>query len=106
MVWINGPFPCGEWPDLKIAMDLLVHMFEGDERAVADSGYRGHLEYFDVPWRYLDNLEQRIRKALARARHETINRRFKQWKCMKDVWRHSLELHGIASMLLPMWSNS
>ena len=77
IVWINGPFPCGEWPDLKIAKDSLVHMFVEDERAVADNGYRGYSEWFDIPWKYLDNIHQRIRKALVRAHHETINRRFK-----------------------------
>ena len=49
IVWINGPFPCGEWPDLNIAMASVVHMLEGDERIVADSGYHGHPEYFDTP---------------------------------------------------------
>jgi hypothetical protein len=23
-VWINGPFPCGSWPDLRIARNALV----------------------------------------------------------------------------------
>lgn len=96
IVWINGPFPCGEWPDLKIALTDLVYMFEGDERAVADGGYRGHPIYFDTPWRVLDNIYQSSRKALARARHETINRRIKQWRCMKEQWRHGLEKHGLA----------
>ena len=95
IVWVNGPFPCGAWPDLKIAMDSLVYMFEGDERAVADNGYKGHPEFFDIPWKHLDNYEQRTRKALARARHETVNGRFKDWKCLKEVWRHALEKHGI-----------
>ena len=27
IVWLNGPFPCGEFPDLKIAKMELVHMF-------------------------------------------------------------------------------
>ena len=42
IVWINGPFPCGEWPDLKIALSSLVHMFEEDECEIADNGYRGY----------------------------------------------------------------
>ena len=25
IVWINGPFPCGSWPDLKIARHCLIH---------------------------------------------------------------------------------
>ena len=49
IVWINGPFPCGEWSDLKIALEAFVYMFEGDERVVADKGYQGHPLYFDTP---------------------------------------------------------
>jgi hypothetical protein len=32
-------------------------------------------------------------KALARARHENINGCFKVWRCLKERWRHPLELH-------------
>ena len=96
IVWINGPYPCGEWPDLKIALlGGLVDMFVGDERAVADKGYRGYLQYFDVPWRHLDNPQQIRRKQLARARHETVNGRFKKWRALKAVWRHDLLKHGM-----------
>ena len=98
IVWINGPFPCGGWPDLKIALNDLVHMFVGDERAVADSGYKGHEHYFDTPWRFLDTDYQKSRKALARARHECNNRRFKQWRILKEVFRHNVVKHGCVFM--------
>ncbi|CAB9530981.1 unknown protein [Seminavis robusta] len=94
IVWINGPFPCGEWVDIAISLSSLVHMFEGDERAVADKGYRGYPQFFDCPWRHLDNQQQTSRKALARARHECVNRRLKEWSCLLQRWRHSLDKHG------------
>ena len=95
IVWINGPFAPGDWPDLVLALEGgLVHMFEGDERAVADKGYRGWPEYFDVPWEHLDSAEAKSRKALARARHECTNRKFKEWKVLKEVFRHDLALHA------------
>ena len=93
-MWVNGPFPPGDWPDLTIALEDLVYMFEGGERAVADKGYRGHPLYFDVPWRFLDNVMQKVRKALASSRHETINRRFKQSDVLKEVFRHDITDHG------------
>ena len=95
IVWMNGPFPCGEWNDLAIALSSLVHMFEGDERAIADKGYRGHPEFLDTPWTYLDNIHQKARKSLARARHECVNRRFKEWSCLKDLFRHDVCKHGV-----------
>ena len=94
IVWLNGPFPCGEFPDLKIAKMELVHMFEGDERAVADNGYRGYPEWFDIPWKHLDTVEQKTRKSLARARHETVNGRFKGWRILGERFRHDLCKHG------------
>ena len=39
-------------------------------------------------------------KQLARARHETINRRIKQWNCMSRVWRHEKDRHGTAFMAI------
>ena len=95
IVWINGPFPPGDWPDVNIALCELVLMLEGDERVVADSGYRGYSQFFDTPWRYLDNEHQKRRKQIVRARHETINRRFKEWKILKEVFRHAVEKHGV-----------
>ncbi|CAB9523220.1 unknown protein [Seminavis robusta] len=106
IVWINGPFPCGEWVDIAISLSSLVHMFEGDERAVADKGYRGYPQYFDCPWRHLDNQQQTSRKALARARHECVNRRLKEWSCLLQRWRHSLDKHGKMAMLWPTLCSS
>ncbi len=94
IVWVNGPFPCGKWSDLKIALEDLVYMFQGNETAVADRGYRGHPIYFDVP-RNANTLQHAVQMALARARHECVNRRFKQWQCMQQRWRHRLAKHGV-----------
>ena len=44
IVWVNGPFCCGRWPDIKIAKKHLVKRLDRHERVIADSGYRngGH----------------------------------------------------------------
>ncbi len=47
-VWASGGMPCGEWTDLKIAMDLYVG-FAGNEITLADKGYR-RKEYFKQPY--------------------------------------------------------
>ena len=31
--------------------------------------------------------------SVCRARHETINRRFKQWQALSQVWRHDRSKH-------------
>ena len=39
IVWINGPFPCGQWPDLKIVRHALMGVLLDGEKAEADMGY-------------------------------------------------------------------
>jgi hypothetical protein len=39
IVWIHGPFPCREWPDIRIARDALIPSLDEDEMYVADKGY-------------------------------------------------------------------
>jgi hypothetical protein len=34
-VWINGPFPCGSWPDLIIARNALVDALDAGEYYLA-----------------------------------------------------------------------
>jgi len=92
IVWINGPFMCGAWNDLRIARDSLHGYLLPGEQYVADGGYRN--PYARTP-NGLNNDEQRM-YALARARHETVNWRFKVFKCMQDEWRHSHVKHGQA----------
>jgi len=40
-VWVLGPFPCGDWPDISIFWFGLKHMLEEFERVEADDGYTG-----------------------------------------------------------------
>lgn len=40
IVWMHGGYPCGEWPDLKIARESYVHMLHPKERSIADKGYK------------------------------------------------------------------
>ena len=40
IVWINGPFPCGRYPDLNIFCLGLKHMLLEWEMVEADGGYR------------------------------------------------------------------
>ena len=94
IVWINGPFPCGAWPDLRIARDSLVGILEPGEFYIADGGYYDGYNYAITPTGY-HYYSDRVR-ALIRARHETINRRLKQWKALSHRWRHSIEKHSMA----------
>ena len=39
IVWINGPNPCGQWPDLRILRNALMGELLDGERVEADLGY-------------------------------------------------------------------
>jgi hypothetical protein len=95
LVWINGPFPCGHWPDLKIFRHALIFELQDGEKVEADKGYRGEPEHINTPNSniFLNDIGKR-QKALARTRHETINKRFKQWNCLSRTFRHRLSMHG------------
>ena len=41
IVWINGPFQCGCFPDITIFQDALMHELLEGERVEADDGYIG-----------------------------------------------------------------
>lgn len=48
-VWINGPFPCGSWPDLRIARNALVDALDPGEYYLADGGYRDGNQWSVTP---------------------------------------------------------
>ena len=77
IVHYNGPFICGSWPDLRIARLKLHKMLPIGEYYLCDDGYRCKyspgITKRDIPATEL-NLKTSIM-----AKHESINRRFKQW---------------------------
>jgi hypothetical protein len=62
---------------------------DDNEMVEADNGYRGQYDKIRTPVDYLTPQERR-RKKWARARHETVNKHFKQFGCLKQVYRHGL----------------
>ena len=92
IVWVNGPFPAGEWPDRKIAQAGINHHLDDNECYVGDGGYYDGWQWAETPTGY-NNHEQKM-YAMARARHETVNRQFKQFGCLSNTYRHKLQKHG------------
>ena len=92
LVWWNGPWRCGSNPDLAIFRRSLRQSLLLDERVIADKGYRGE------PRVWLPSEGSAIQieaHRLIRARHESFNKRLKQWGCLKQVWRHQLSDHHL-----------
>lgn len=91
IVWIYGPFPAGAWPDISIFRLALILELGAGEKVEADRGYVGESRIrtpvYGGPESYRDQ------QSTVRARHETANRRFKQWNILSRVFRHDLEKH-------------
>lgn len=96
IVWIHGPFPAGAWSDITIFRHALINQLEEGERVEADLGYRGEApRYIKIPdARNRDEVERM--RAIVRLRHETVNKRIKQFACMKQVFRHEINMHSAA----------
>ena len=94
IVWINGPYPAGQWPDLSISRDGLNQALGRREMFVADGGYSDSHGWSFTPTGY--NTRQQRMFAVARARHETVNRYFKVFGAFRNQWRHHRRKHGIA----------
>ena len=68
VVWIYGPFPCSS---------NLKNRLAPREKSEADNGHQGEPTVVRTPNTTVSDPDKRA-KTRARARHETINKRFKQ----------------------------
>ena len=94
MCWVNGPFPAGSNSDLEIFRSGLMTYLEEFERVEANDGYIGEAPLkVRCPKCITTPLERKEMMAVVRMRHETVDRRMKQWRCLKDVFRHGLDFH-------------
>ncbi|KAF0738930.1 hypothetical protein Ae201684_005301 [Aphanomyces euteiches] len=91
IVWAHGGVPCGSWPDLRLARDAFCSFVGPNEMTLADRGYCDP-RYFIYPRPGRDDVR---RQKEVMARHETCNRRLKQFRVLGGVFRHQLYLHPI-----------
>ena len=92
IIWVNGPYPAGEYNDLQITRLGLLDALDHDEYFLADGGYHDSGGRAITPsgyWTFVDR-----QQATARARHETCNSRFKDWGILTQTFHHSIDLHG------------
>ena len=95
LVWINGPFPAGAFPDVTIFCSCLAHKLGEDKHVEADDGYIGEAPHkVKCPGSVSNPLENEHMQACTRMRQETINMRIKQWEICKQTYRHDISQHG------------
>jgi len=94
IVWTNGPFAPGENPDISTFRRALKQMLlRAGEKAQADVGCRGERQTAIIP-NICDPPRLKQLKDDVRARHETVNKRLKQFGCLKKVLRHKIGCHS------------
>lgn len=89
IVWKNGGYPCGDFPDLKLAREAYVFCVGEGEKTLADRGYRDS-KFFILPNQTNTVLHNNIM-----SRHETVNKRIRHFKILRDVFRHKLHTHPL-----------
>lgn len=87
--WVNGPFSCGEYPDLKIFKNNLKHHLSQIEEVLKYKRY--------IDERCVHIIEESSPKVSAelRARHGCINGRIMAFGVINDCFRHHIEEHGM-----------
>ena len=89
--WAFGGYPAGT-NDLTMARNGILQVLPAGEMIIADKGYRGEPTKIIAPIEG-DNSNFNREHKLIMARHEHINKRVKDFKCMSDTWRHGWESH-------------
>ncbi len=92
--WISGPHQAGINNDLDIFRASLATFLEPFERVEADDGYVGEAP-LRVKCPASVTIEKERLKVMnrVRSRQETINKRFKQWGILQQVYRNNLIHH-------------
>mmetsp|Transcript_20385 Transcript_20385/g.20654 ORF Transcript_20385/g.20654 Transcript_20385/m.20654 type:complete len:176 (-) Transcript_20385:90-617(-) len=97
IVWVHGPFPCGDYNDITIFRSALLHELDENERVECDDGYGGEAPSFcKIPKKQknYDDDDKLIMRGLVRSRQETVNKRLKQFNCLKVPFRHDVIYHA------------
>jgi DDE superfamily endonuclease len=93
IVAYNGPFAPKTNPDITIFRWGLKRMLGVGEKVLCDKGYRGDSRAC-TPY-HAQNKHHRKAMSVARARHETVNRRLKVWKALRNSFRHHRSKHSL-----------
>lgn len=95
IVWLNGPFEPGIWNDISIFRSALLGELEEGERVEADDGYSGEApRHVKCPCSIAQRDDTDEMQSIVRRRHETVNKRFKQFGVLKQLYRHDIRDHG------------
>ena len=96
IVWVNGPFPCGQYNDLTIFMEFgMKDNLEEGERVECDDGYGGADPEFAKSKSGIFHPKMSKKTCnIVCARQESANKRIKQFAALSGVFRHDMTKHS------------
>ena len=84
---------------IQIFRHALKNLLEEGERVEADDGYIGEAPKYVLCPKAIRSIKVTRRRAqLAqriRSRQETVNKRFKQFACLNEIFRHRVQCHSM-----------
>lgn len=89
IVWVNGPFACGDMRDIDIFRGWIKQELYEGEMVLADHGYPDHTCCAQIHGR-----SKRESKTFL-SRHESCNGRIKNFYSMSTNFRHSHQKHSL-----------
>lgn len=89
IVWVHGGVWCGEGNDLTLAREKYTDAVDCGELTIADRGYPDG-NFFITP-----NTRPETAQAqkVIMSRHETVNKRLRQFNILQHVFRHDIAKH-------------
>ena len=90
IVWAAGGVKPGLCNDLSLARRGILKKIRALQRVAADKGYRGD-ERIITPYKLSPTNMAKIKSILAR--HEIINKRLKQFACLRNAFVHNRKKH-------------
>jgi hypothetical protein len=100
LVWVEGPYPAGAWPDIKIFNSVLSHCLKPGKCIKANIGYVGHAKKIKCRNNDCNPAEDLGMQSEARSCHEKLNRHLKNWGILEKTYCHTITVHGMVFMLV------
>jgi len=93
IVMINGPYPATTNDLMMFRDNLKQHLKEAGKKVEADDGYRGEPTLINP--KFASSEEFAAMQSRVRHRHETINKRLKQFNCLTADFHHGVLCHQV-----------
>lgn len=94
-VWIDGLYMPGDWNDLSIFQDGLMHQLDQGERVEANDGYIGECpRWIKCPGSVISIPARERMQKRTHLHHETFKEWLKNLRCLDEKFRHLVAKHS------------